>query len=852
MRPKTILFACLTALVGGGLFFAPKPVEAAAEESTTHDVEKGPLERRSGLLNLQLDRAMGRVWLELPAESGTSGTIGTFLYSDGLTGGLGSNPVGLDRGELGPTRVVELRRMGDRLLVIEPNLKYRAEEGSMAEKRAVEASFAKSVLWAGEVDSKRLDGKDLVDLTPFLIRDSHDITTRLRTSGQGTFKLDETRSVADLEATHVFPDNIELEALLTYRFEATSSGDQLQPGDYVLETAPSPRSVTLIVHQSLIRLPEPGYQPRHYDPRTGALAIQFADYSASLDDTIERRWVIRHRLEKSDPGSAKSKAVEPIVYYIDPAIPEPMRSAVFDGVRWWTRAFEEAGFEDGFRVELLPEGAHPLDVRYNIVEWVHRSTRGWSYGGGIVDPRTGERLKGHVRLGSLRVRQDRLLFEGLAGTDKTGSGSSDDPVQLALARIRQLAAHEVGHTIGLDHNFAASTYGRASVMDYPAPLVTVDSDERLEFGDAYGIGVGDWDLHAIRYSYSQFAPGADETRELQSIARQGIERGLVFLTDHDARPAGAAEPLANLWDNGSDPVAQLELEMEVRRIALAGFGQRNIPIGQPLALLEEALVPLYLHHRYQLAAAAKVVGGAHYRYAIRDDGQQPIWPIDAAEQRRALSAVLATISPEALDLPESLLDQIPPRPAGYEVNREQFATQSAPIFDPLGVAATAADMAIGALVQHERAARMIDFHRRNPQQPDFSEVLTELRVAAFSSPDSGERHRALGRRVQSVLVAHLIELSANQDASPAVRARAEAELSTILETELAGEVDQTAESAHRAFLSRSIDRALDRPAQSRPEPYSSPSIPPGQPIGASTLRVDAPDCSWSHSLDLSW
>ncbi len=852
MRPKSTLFACLIALVSTALFWTAPPLSAASEDSTSSEVEKGPLEKKTGLLNLQLDRALGRVWLELPTGSGTSGTIGTFLYSEGLTGGLGSNPVGLDRGELGPTRVVELRRMGDRLLVIQPNLRYRAQEGSSAEKRAVETSFARSVLWAGEVDSKRLEGMDLVDLTPFLIRDSHDITTRLRSSGQGVFELDETRSVVDLEATHVFPDNIELEALLTYQFEASRSGDQFQPGALVMETTPSPRSVTLGVHQSLIRLPEPGYRPRRFDPRTGALAIEFADYSASLDDTIERRWVIRHRLEKTDPTSATSKAVEPIVYYIDPAIPEPMRSAVFDGVRWWVKAFEEAGFEDGFRVELLPDGAHPLDVRYNIVEWVHRSTRGWSYGGGIVDPRTGERLKGHVRLGSLRVRQDRLLFEGLAGADKTGSGSSDDPVQLALARIRQLAAHEVGHTIGLDHNFAASTYGRASVMDYPAPLVTVDSGGQLNFGDAYGVGVGEWDLHAIRYSYGQFEPGADEMRELDSIAREGIERGLVFLTDHDARPAGAAEPLANLWDNGSDPVAQLELEMEVRRIALADFGQNNVQIGRPLALLEETLVPLYLHHRYQLAAAAKVVGGAHYRYAIRDDGQEPIWPIDATQQRRALSAVLATVSPEALDLPESLLDQIPPRPAGYAVNREQFASQSAPIFDPLGVAATAADMAIGALVQHERAARMIDFHRRDPQQPDFSEVLTGLRRAAFSPSNSSERRRALGRRVQSVLVAHLIELSANPDASPAVRARAEAELVAILETELGVETDQTAESAHRAFLSRAIERALDRPAESRPEAHPSPSIPPGQPIGASTLMVETLDCSWSQSHVLSW
>ncbi len=857
MPPKLTVFVCLIPLFLTGLIADPPIAKAAAatDEAKSGEAKRGPLEKKEGLLTLHFDRSAGRIWLEIPSETGPSETgpsgdptraIGTYLFSEGLTGGLGSNPVGLDRGELSPTRLVELRRMGNRLLMIQPNLRYRAEEGSIEERHAVGTSFAQSILWAGEIDSTRLEGRDLVDLTSFLIRDSHDITIRLRASGQGTFKLDESRSVVDLDSSHVFPDNLELEALLTYQFEPPSSGDDIYPGGHVIEAAASPTSVTLIVHQSLIRLPDDGYQPRPFDPRTGALAIEFADYSAALDDTIKRRWIIRHRLQKSDPGAAQSKAVEPIVYYIDPAIPEPMRSAVFDGVRWWTRAFEAAGFEDGFRVELLPEGAHPLDVRYNVVEWVHRSTRGWSYGGGIVDPRTGERLKGHVRLGSLRVRQDRLLFEGLAGTDQTGTGRPDDPVELALGRIRQLAAHEVGHTLGFDHNFATSTYGRASVMDYPAPLVTVSSDNALDFSQAYGVGVGEWDLQAVRYSYSQFPPGTDEGRELEAIARDGLDRGLVFLTDHDARPAGAAEPLANLWDNGSDPVAQLELEMEVRRIALAGFGQRNVAPGEPLALLEEVLVPLYFHHRYQLAATVKVIGGAQYRYAIRGDGQVPIRPIDAAEQRRALSAVLATISPEALDIPESILSQIPPRPAGYQINREQFAGQSAPVFDALGAAATAADMAIGALVQYERAARMVDYHRRDSQQPDFSEVLEELRLQAFGSIDSNERHQAIRQRVQSVVVANLIEVSENERASSAVRSRAEAELRQILDLTQGSEGGHTIDSAHRAFLARTIERALERPAQSRTEPVSSPAVPPGQPIGATTLAIDPNGCGWSQ------
>src|SRR5436305_1596376 len=619
---------------GTGAKEAPAAEAPAAPATAPPTIAKATAgaDKRGGLLTFYVDRRKGKVWLEVP-PAGKDGEVASYLYQESIATGLGSNPVGLDRGQLGDTRIVTLRRVGGRVLVEQPNLKFRALSEDPAERRAVHDSFATSILWAGEITAQDPDGGALVDFTSFLVRDAHEIVARLKMAQQGSWSLDRERSVVDAENCKAFPDNVELEALLTYQ--------SAEPGPLVRETAPTAGAITLVQHHSLIRLPDPGYKPRAFDPRAGYFGVEFKDYAAPIAAPVDVRYIARHRLEKVDPAAARSRVKKPLVYYIDPGAPEPIRSALIEGASWWKQAFDRAGFIDAFEVKVLPPDADPLDVRYNVVQWVHRSTRGWSYGGGVIDPRTGEILKGHVTLGSLRVRQDRLIFEGLAGVDKTGTGAPDDPIQLSLARIRQLGAHEVGHSLGLSHNFAASTYGRASVMDYPAPLVGITADGKLDFSKVYGVGVGAWDDQAIRYGYSEFPPGTDEAQALDAIVRDGLARGLVYLTDQDARPEGSASPLAHLWDNGADAAEGLKHALAVRRIALAHFGEHNIAPGQPLSLLQEVLVPVYFHHRYELEAASKVVGGLQYTYAVRGDGQPPSKPVAAGAQRRARAAVLA-------------------------------------------------------------------------------------------------------------------------------------------------------------------------------------------------------------------
>ncbi|HVF44825.1 MAG TPA: zinc-dependent metalloprotease [Pyrinomonadaceae bacterium] len=823
---------------------AHAPAQDRPAPKTFAQLTRG-LQKLDGYFPLYYDAEQGKLLLEI------SRFDQEFLYQVSLPTGVGSNPLGLDRGQLGNGYVVRFERAGPKVLMVGANYRFRALTDNALERRAVEESFARSVLWGFKVEAS--EGlRVLVDATAFFLRDAHGVADRLRESNQGAFRLDESRSALYMPRTKAFPKNTEVEATLTFAGEGT-------PGALVRETVPAPQSLTVREHHSLVELPDNNFTPRPLDPRVGVFAIEFYDYASPFTEGLEKRWVVRHRLQKRDPSAAISEPVKPIVYYVDAGTPEPIRGALVEGASWWADAFEAAGFRNAFQVKILPEGADPMDVRYNMINWVHRSTRGWAYGSSVTDPRTGEVIKGVVTLDSQRIRQDSLIGTGLVpvyGDARRGAGAtpecefgasldadylaqldpSADPARMALARIRQLSAHETGHTLGLAHNFAASTYGRASVMDYPAPLVEI-KDGRLDLSNAYAVGIGAYDKFAIRYAYAEFPRGADERAALDRLVDEGVRAGMLFISDDDARPAGAAHPLANLWDNGPDPVASLRHEMNVRRIALGQFGLGNVPRGTPLSMLESKFLPLYLHHRYQLQAAVKSVGGLFYTYAVKTEGgtspAEVRQVVPAARQREALDAVLDTLKVEELAVPPRILALLPPRAFGYEGGtQELFPKRTDPAFDPLTAATVAADLAVSALLEPRRAARLVQFHALDAANPDFADVAGALVERTWRAPvaPNAPYHAAIQRAVQSLVVTRLMDLAADAEATTQVRAIAAAQLRVLFEATAVNTGDG-ATDVHRAATHDDISRFLSRPAEPRKR-TPPPPAPPGDPIGA--------------------
>jgi hypothetical protein len=824
----------------------PPPTRAGAPGPTpTIDAKTTGMTRIDGFFPLYWQESTGQLWMEV------SGLGTEVLHSTGLATGLGSNDIGLDRGMLTGSRIVFFERAGAKVLLVQPNYKFRANTANPAEARTVRDAFARSVLWSFPVAAES-EGRVLVDATEFLLRDAGNIAARLR---PGIYRFEPSRSSVFMPATLGFPKNTEMEAELTFVLQATGRGPEAGPApgpgqdfggggffEGVGDVASTGEAASIRVHHSFVELPDDNYTPRRYDPLSSFISLEWEDRAAPLGQPLTQRVIRRHRLEKVDPEAAISDPVRPIVYYLDPGAPEPVRSALLEGARWWNQAFEAAGYRNAFRVELLPEGAHPLDIRYNVINWVHRSTRGWSTGGSVVDPRTGEIIKGVVTLGSLRIRQDYLLAEGLLSPYKAGTEMPPELAEWALARIRQLSAHEVGHTLGFSHNYYSSGAGRISVMDYPHPLVTLKPDRSLDFSQVYAVGIGEWDKVGVAYGYQDFPDGTDEARALQKILDDAWKKDLRFLTNEDM----AVHPRADWWSNGTDPAAELVRMMDVRRAALSRFGEQAIRNGTPMAQIEEALVPLYLHHRYQMEAAASVVGGQHYVYALRGDGREPMRPAPAAQQQAALEALLATLKPSELRVPDHVLRLIPPRPPGWEPTRELFPRHTGPAFDPIAPAMVAAHHTVSFLLDSQRAARLVAQHALDPALPGLERVIEGVLAAAFDAQPSGPYEAEIARAVQRVVVEELIDLAGNAR-QPQVRALASLRLQRLaarLETLPAGADEAVV--AHATLLARDVRRSLERPALPA-QPIALPQPPPGAPIGQPDMdwlnRV-APPCSW--------
>ena len=778
-------------------------------------------EHDEGFIDFYWDGAKGRLLLRIERFDEP------FLYQTSLARGVGSNDLGLDRGQLGPDSIVEFERSGPRVLLVANNLRYRASGDDPDEQRAVEESFARSVLWGFESVGEQ-GGAVIVDATDFFLRDAHGIAAGLADAGEGTYEADASRSAIFLPRTKAFPDNSEIEAVVTYRGKPT--------GEFLSTVVPDPTLVTVHLHHSFIRLPDDSYQPLLYDPRAGLIGLRyggsgFYDYASEIGEPLTVAYARRHRLEKKDPAAELSEAVEPIVYYVDRGAPEPVRTALLEGARWWNAAFEEAGYKDAFRVELMPEGADPMDVRYNVIQWVHRSTRGWSYGSSIVDPRTGEIMKGHVTLGSLRVRQDYMIAEGLLAPYADGETVPEAMLEMALQRIRQLSAHEVGHTLGIEHYFAASTQDRASVMDYPFPLIRFDADGNLDLSQAYTSEIGAWDKRVVLYGYQDFPEGTDDAAARAQILDETIASGLKYVHDDDSRAVGGAHPDGNLWDNGTDAIEELEHLMRVRSHALANFSERNVRDGRPLATLEEVLVPVFLLHRYQLEAVGKLIGGQYFSYALRGDGQDPGSPVAPARQRVAMQALFRALSPDALRVPRQVADLVRARPPGHPRSRESFPSGTGGTFDPFGPADSAVALVLDVVLDPSRAARMNVLHALEQEQPPFSELLNGLLQASWLSARQPGEAGAIQRRTGSQLLERLMLLGNDRKAGNDVQAQAldsVGQLDRWLAARVAGETD-AAWHAHYAHARLQIERMRDDPKSL--EQIEQVEPPPGSPIG---------------------
>jgi hypothetical protein len=751
------------------------------------------------LLPVRYDGASGKIFLTIP-DPGRE-----LLYLNTLASGLGATPTGLDRGNIGISAVVRFERHGPRVFMVQQNTEHRAVTEDPALRRSVEQSFPRSVLASFPIEREDPGGL-VVDATDFFLSDVYDVAGSIRRMGMGTVRLARERSFIQREGTRSFPLNTEVRAVLSYQSD--------DPSFALRRHAPDARAITLEQHHSFVRLPEPPMAIREFDPRAGIFTTRFFDFAQPFDSDYRRHALVRWRLEPTDTAAylrgERVEPVRPIVYYLDPAIPEPYRGAFLEGGRWWNEVFEAAGWRDAFRIEMLPDGADPMDARYPMILWVHRQERGPSVGPSFRDPRTGEIIGTVVRMDSYRSLVNHDIYMGLLPA-AGAAGLQLDAEEFAMARRRQHTAHEIGHTLGLAHNFLAASQGRASVMDYPYPLIDIGADGHLDVSRAYRPSAGAHDTLAIRFAYTWFPDPEAERAGLARIAREAEARGLRFLTGGHAAP-GASDPAATQWVEGDDMLQALDRTMAVRRLLLDRFDERAAQPGEPLAILNRRFAHVYLHHRYALQGATKYVGGMELNYARRGEATEPMRMLPADEQRRALRAVMETLEPHALRIPDHVLDLIPPVPFGYDGDLTLIPTPAGTSIDPVAAAHSLAQEVVDGLLHPERAARLAAFHLRDPSAPSLDEVISALVEATWGAPTGAGSDAPYRRVAQRAVADALLDLAADGTATAGVRAIAADHLERLRAR--AEVTPRTAdggggERGHRAAVRRDIDRFFD-------------------------------------------
>ena len=801
----------------------------AKDEIGFKDFVEGKIEH-SGYFSFYHDDTDGKFYLEITDFERE------FLFQSSLPRGIGSNDIGLDRGQLGETRLVQFERVGNKVFLRQLNSYYRADSNNELEKQAVKEAFASSIIWGFNIAKVSKNNKRvLIDYTPFLLSDIHGLAATLKRTKQGSYNIDSSRSAIYSKRSKAFPDNTELEATVTFKGK--------DAGHYLSSVTLDVSAVTVNLHHSLIKLPDNNYQTRAFHPFSGFWSIKYADYASAIDESLIKRNIPRHRLAKKKGKQSSTaqltEAVEPIVYYLDAGVPEPVRSALIDGAMWWNQAFENIGYKNAFQVKILPADVDPMDVRYNVIQWVHRATRGWSYGSSVIDPRTGEILKGHVTLGSLRVRQDYLIALGLTSPFKSANTDTSSMKEMALARIRQLAAHEVGHTLGIAHNFAASVNDRASVMDYPHPLVELKKG-KIDLSNAYSENIGEWDKFVIAYGYGDYLLDS-ETEELQNLVVQAQSKGLQYVSDPDARSKSSGHSTGHLWDNGANAAVELNRVLKVRAKALENFGVNSIPFGTPMSELEQVLVPIYNFHRFQVEAAVKLIAGVEYTYSMRlaesklsdqqVSGQQFIKAVDSNIQRQALTALMSTLSTKTLTLSNDIIKLIPPKAYGYARDRESFTAKTGLTFDPVSAAEASAKHTIFLLLNAQRLARLQQQSVMVEGVPDVEDVITTLLNNTIKKPAEKGLNLLVQQRVNQQVVEALLALWHQNQLVTEVRA----EVYVALD-HLHNWFDDNSNTRKYKTLSAQFSLLKNQIGYSLKQgklimPASKIKLPPGSPIG---------------------